>query len=224
MCHYYQDNRFYCGNKTWATHRNPYPLWWRACFSFAVLCGWTHIDFQAFPCFRDGLWACFLSLCLSTPTPHLHSVMGDGFAILNSELHFGYTETLQRKKKKKVGHQRANADWKSVMSFARAPASALLPLYLKGWRSDVTLQRNYFLCWVLRKYIFLAKLWRPRSNTKTPRPILRNQEMDKSSSIFPRHHVTSESFAPLGHSVTVLTPSPMIHIKSLSMRFNVIDP
>lgn len=100
MCHYYQDNRFHCGNKTWATHRNPYPLWWRACFSFAALCGWTHIDFQALPCFGDGLWACFLSLCLSTPTPHLHSVMGDGFAILNPELHFGYTETLQRKKKK----------------------------------------------------------------------------------------------------------------------------
>lgn len=100
MCHYYQDNRFHCGNKTWATHRNPYPLWWRACFSFAALCGWTHIDFQAFPCFGDGLWACFLSLCLSTPTPHLHSLMGDGFAISNSELHFGYTETLQRKNKK----------------------------------------------------------------------------------------------------------------------------
>lgn len=132
---------------------------------------------------------------------------------------------VAKKGKKNVGHQRANADWKSVMSsFARAPASALLPLYLKSWRSDVTLQRDYFCRWVLRKYIFLAKLWRPRSNTKTPRPMLRNQEMDKSSSNFPRHHVTGESFAPLGHSVTVLTPSPMIHIKSLFMRFNVIDP
>lgn len=30
------------------TPRNPYPLSWHACFSFAVLRGWSHIDFQPF--------------------------------------------------------------------------------------------------------------------------------------------------------------------------------
>lgn len=76
-------------------------------------------------------------------------------------------------------------------SFVIAHASALLSLYLKGRRSDATLEQNYFL-------LLGSAL---KTQEQTPRPMLGNQEINTElqlSSKFPCHHATDESFAPMG--------------------------
>lgn len=82
-------------------------------------------------------------------------------------------------------------------SFVIAPA--LLSPYLKGRRSDATLQQNHFMQLGSEKTHFPSKAL--KTQEQTPRPMLGNQEMNTEvqlSSKCPRHHATDESFAPVG--------------------------